>query len=417
MPVRESSKRDNQKPFFKKNGEGTFFKNNQAEVPKIQTFLPMGVIEAVRQAGVEATYHPFLEKVGKAGKRKSSRGRRARRKATLELANFARSQITDTKLIDMYLQRTDLTDIEKTKTLGEIVVKHGKIEFLLSRIYAGGKGNLELGGKDKGAFPNRYQEEIGAGSKGGFRWCTSFAGYLYHKLGLAPGETKQSKSFLSGYRLRKWALTGKGVGRKQKNKEFTPKDQQIATLAQDPKSGSALIDKSDWRKLRKDIAKVNRTTRKLKRSERKAKRLELKKGILTAFFAAKPSPQAGDILIVGGKNNEFKSGAHSHTTLVESFDSSEFIVSTIEGNIGGRITGKVYNLKNASTLKKFIFLLRMGSKSADTPAGTPARKVDPFELSLPMNDIIRVLTRFASHPDRKWIKSADPTATTAESIK
>ena len=125
-----------------------------------------------------------------------------------------------------------------------------------------------------------------------------------------------------------------------------------------------MIDKAEWKQLRKDL--------------KKAKDDDERRTVTEAFFAggAHPLPQAGDIVIKprgdAESNNEFTSGGKSHTMLVESFDATEYKIHTIEGNVGDKVGGRTIDLKNAVDVSKIIILTRMGTQffgASPTAAG------------------------------------------------
>ena len=109
---------------------------------------------------------------------------------------------------------------------------------------------------------------------------------------------------MSGYRLREWSTDGKGVY----SKEITAADQTVEDAVG---TGSALIDKTEFARLRKDL--------------KKAKTPEERTTTTQTFFTTHPVPQAGDIVVKprgdAEGTNEFTAGK-SHTMLVESFDAA-----------------------------------------------------------------------------------------------
>ena len=155
-----------------------------------------------------------------------------------------------------------------------------------------------------------------------------------------------TSEFMSGYRLREWSAEGEGVD----NKEITAADQTVEDAVG---TGSALIDKTAWASLRKDL--------------KKAKTVEERTAATTAFFAdgAHPMPQAGDIVVKprgdAEGTNEFTAGK-SHTMLVESFDAAAFKIHTIEGNVGDKVGGRTIDLTSALDVSKIVFLTRMGTQ-------------------------------------------------------
>ena len=191
---------------------------------------------------------------------------------------------------------------QKVATLGQFAAGVARMEFLLGTMYhQGTTAKWETG--NTGVFPDTYDAAIGGGAQ---PWCTKFAGYAYTRLGFKANKKGTTSEFMSGYRLRDWSTEGKGVD----GKEITAAD-QTADDAVD--TGSTLIDKDEWKQLRKDL--------------KKAKTAEERTAATAAFFAdgAHPLPQAGDIVVKprgdAEGTNEFTAGK-SHTMLVESYDAA-----------------------------------------------------------------------------------------------
>lgn len=338
--------------------------------------------------------------VGAVGTGTSEEQIQERHAAALRLAGFARSQVTDTNLIDNFLRRTDRTNQQKAATMGEIIALHGKVEFLLGWIYEGGvqdpdQRGFENRGANRGAFPNLYQQEGGGAAPGGSAWCTSFAGYLYNTLGLVPENVINSRVFLSGYRLRQWATSGRDV----RGNRVTPADETVAARAEDLENGAALIDRRAWKNIRLRV--------------QRARSQERRWDILDEFFEDHPIPQAGDIIVIGGRNNNFRGGS-SHTAIIESFDDIFYTLNTIEGNLGHAVRARTLDLTNISHLRQFILLARPGANFANVTEGEPDIEVNEADLTRPIQDIINRLVSFASAAERRWICSNDPHATAAE---
>ena len=250
----------------------------------------------------------------------------------LALAGWTRENMPPRAILDGYLDRTDVTADAKVATLGELAAGVARMEFLLGTMYhQGTAAKWETG--NTGVFPDTYDAAIGGGAQ---PWCTKFAGYAYTRLGFQANKKGTTSEFMSGYRLRDWSSEGEGVD----NKAITAADQTVEDAVG---TGSALIDKSAWVQLRKDL--------------KKAKTAEERTAATTAFFAvgAHPQPQAGDIVVKprgdAEGTNDFTAGK-SHTMLVESFDAAAFKLHTIEGNVGDKVGGRTIDLTAPSTCRR-----------------------------------------------------------------
>jgi hypothetical protein len=296
--------------------------------------------------------------VGKTAKKEAKKARAAalaaHQKAVLALAGWTRDNLPPRSILDGYLDRTDVTAEAKVATLGQLAAGVARMEFLLGTLYhQGTKAKWETS-ENRGAFPDTYDAAVHGGAQ---PWCTKFAGYAYTRLGFQANKDGTTSEFMSGYRIREWSTKGKGVSGEQ----ITAADQ---TAEDAVGTGSAVIDKAEWKQLRKDL--------------KKAKTDDERRQTTEAFFAggAHPLPQAGDIIVKprgdAESNNEFTSGGKSHTMLVESFDAAEFKVHTIEGNVGDKVGGRTIDLKNAVDVSKIIVLTRMGTQffgASPTAAG------------------------------------------------
>ena len=194
---------------------------------------------------------------------------------------------------------------------------------------------------NSGVFPDTYDAAIGGGDQ---PWCTKFAGYAYTRLGFKANKKGTTSEFMSGWRLRHWSTEGKGAD----DKQITAGDQTVEDAVG---TGSALIDKAEWKQLRKDLKAAKTDEDRLKTTE--------------TFFTTHPVPQAGDIVVKprgdAEGTNEF-TGGKSHTMLVESFDAASYTIHTIEGNVGDKVGGRAIDLKNAVDVSKIVFLTRMGTQ-------------------------------------------------------
>jgi len=327
-----------------------------------------------------------------------------RRTQVLELAEYARANITRIADVEAYLAGT-ATDEEKMRVLGLLAVQHGRLEFLLGWMYEGGLTDLnttartglnrrgwENDGANAGEFPTHYQDAM-HGVQGGDRWCTTFAGYLYNALGLRS-NIRQSQAFRSNYRLLRWATSGQNVG----STVVTPAAEQVGAEA----GGARLIEDTEWGQLKTNI--------------NAATTLEAKRMAVNTFFVGppeKPMPQAGDIIVYAGVGNALV-GGHAHTIMVEYFDPIEFTISTIEGNNEDSAFSRIIDLKDAIHVDKIVALIRLGIQHFNTTSSTAAQPAVPpnqYTLIEPMASVIRRLVEFAADPTRLWICSNDPNAT------
>jgi hypothetical protein len=297
-------------------------------------------IEALKTA--EATYKGATGAAKAAAKKARDKAVAAHHTAVLALAGWTRENMPPRAILDGYLDRTDVAAETKVATLGELAAGVARMEFLLGTMYhQGTTAKWETG--NTGVFPDTYDAAIGGGAQ---PWCTKFAGYAYSRLGFQANKKGTTSEFMSGYRLREWSAKGEGVD----NKEITAADQTVEDAVG---TGSALIDKSAWAQLRKDL--------------KKAKTAEERTTATAAFFAdgAHPLPQAGDIVVKprgdAEGTNEFTAGK-SHTMLVESFDAADYKIHTIEGNVGDKVGGRTIDLTSALDVSKIILLTRMGTQ-------------------------------------------------------
>jgi hypothetical protein len=273
-------------------------------------------------------------------KKERAKALAAHQAAVLALAKWTRENMPPRAILDGYLDRTDVTADAKVATLGQLAASVARMEFLLGTLYhQGTKAKWEK--DNSGVFPDTYDAAIGGGDQ---PWCTKFAGYAFTRLGFQANQKGTTSEFMSGWRLRHWSTEGQDT----ENKEITAPDQTVEDAVG---TGSALIDKADWKQLRKD----------LKAAKTDADRLT----VTQTFFTTHPLPQAGDVVVKprgdAEGNNEF-TGGKSHTMLVESFDAASYVIHTIEGNVGDKVGGRSIDLKNAVDVSKIVFLTRMGTQ-------------------------------------------------------
>ncbi|MEC7985949.1 MAG: CHAP domain-containing protein [Myxococcota bacterium] len=270
-----------------------------------------------------------------------------RREAVVSLTNWCRDNLPDRTLLHGYMSRTDITDEEKTQTMGQLAVELAKNEFMVGWSYQGGvtgsSRNWETRGSNRGEFPTYYQEQMRThGAANGAPWCTSFTGSIFDRLGFAFNEDTseaQAKSiFWSGYRLTRWAKNGQSNSRKQ----LTP----VTDIPGAEGSSGALIESADWRRLR-TLIDVTPAEERLR--------------VIQQFFEQQPTPQAGDIVVIGS-NNTFRSNGRSHTMMIENYNAAEGTFTTIEGNADQAIGSRQIDLKIPSDARKMVSLIRMGAE-------------------------------------------------------
>jgi hypothetical protein len=305
---------------------------------------------------------------------KAATGAKDRRKATARrdaalkdhqhavetLATMLRENLPPKFMLDGYLARTEIDDAAKVQTLGLLAVEVERMEFLLGRLFYRGEGTWETGGANKGPFPDVYRSTVGGDS--GQAWCTKFSGYARSRLGFhaAPGSSTTSM-FHSGWRFQHWSETGKTLGGSGEN-QTTAADQTVASGAH----GSALIETSDWKKLTHDLTKARNDAKKKHEDEAAARQT-----VADTFLAAHAHPQPGDLVIKtrGSATTNDYSGGESHTMIVER--AQGHVISTIEGNRGDQVGGRVMDLSDPGDTGQIIFLSRLGSQFFGDPA-TPA---------------------------------------------
>jgi hypothetical protein len=340
---------------------------------------------------------------------------KAHQSATLALAGWTREHAPNKALIDGYLDRTDVPKAEKVTTLGRLAAETARMEFLLGTMYHQGiKAKWE---KDNaGVFPDVYEKAVGGGSQ---PWCTKFAGYAYSRLGFKAAEGENDTSmFHSGYRLRHWGKTGKNVSN---TKQLTAEDQTLVAM----ETSGALIDSKEFKQLKKDLKKAKTADDRVKVTE--------------SFFAEKPMPQAGDIVVKprgeGQGDNWFTGGGSSHTMIVDQFDAATWTISTVEGNVGDKVGARRIDLTDPAHVGDVIFIARMGTEYFGDPAtdekppaeGLLGGLVGAIEKAVrgaiyseevllgSMQDINARLVAIDSA--QGWIKSSDVDASVLEWIK
>lgn len=291
-----------------------------------------------------------------------------RQKAALAVAGWNRANMLNQPDVQAYLARPDVSMEEKTATMGQLAVEVARSEFLAGWSYEGGvdKGGAngwENDGKNSGAFPTWYQDQVKtAGTGDGNAWCTSFVGSAYKQTGFqfnkdAKAATAMSP-FWSGLRLDNWATTGQSIDGKQLNAN--------GSRVVDPATGSKRLGPNKWSSLDADLA-----------ADKKGK----KRGDITSsFMTNNGAPQAGDIMVLGN-NHGYRKGGASHTVMVESYDPETQTITTIEGNKGDKVTSTKIDLRDPAQVSKIVSSTRLGADlfmtpetrkaAGEKPSGTP----------------------------------------------
>lgn len=331
-----------------------------------------------------------------------------RKKAAMALAQWCRTNLPDTALLERYIAQPGVSAEDKTATIGKVQAALARNEFLLGVGHEGGTGTWETGGANKGPMMDYYLETIkldGQVSRKNAAWCTSFVGTQAERAGFDfntdAGKSAGARSiFWSGSRLNNWATTGKNNSGKSLNGS--------GDRVGDETDGSAVISAADWKALKAAIDK--------------AKDKKEKKAALDAFFKKHPQPQAGDVLVVG-KNNAFYGKGNSHTVMVEQYNAASGVVSAIEGNADNRVKGRTIDLTDSGEVGKIVFVARMGVEQYDDPGNTKtnkgmpapapdAAKVSASQVLAKLNEINAALAGLAVGKD--WVKGDDASATVSE---
>lgn len=286
----------------------------------------------------------------------------ARQAAALALATQYRAEMVDQEQLQAYLGRTDVPDAEKTATLGQLSIEKARAEYLLGTAHKGGGGSWESPA-NRGAFPDHYQDTVQTHGRGdGAYWCTSFAGTMQAELGFqfsSEGAASEARSpFWSGYRFDRWARTGQSNGGAQ----LTPEAQALANGA----GGSVHVSGAAFGQLRTALAA--------------ARTPETRQEALRTWLGSHAAPQAGDIIVLDA-GNAISGG--SHTVMVERFDATTGVISTIEGNASNRVDSRRIDLTDAEDVSSLASLGRVGAShfagyqqgTAPPPGAAPATQV------------------------------------------
>jgi hypothetical protein len=283
-----------------------------------------------------------------------------------------------------FLSRTDITSEEKTAAFGRFSVELGRLEYLMGVIYHGGNDqtweNLNTQNTNRGTFVNHFKDAVGNGVNQQ-PWCTMFAGYLKTLLGFEDSLADGGPLiFNAGIRLDHWATAGVNY--------LTAVD-DFSDPSDFADYSGASIDTPDWVVLRRSVTGSNLT---------QAQREEA----ITTFFSTRITPQPGDILIINtGVTNNTYSGSSSHTTTVESYN--DFMISTIEGNRGQKLTGVELDLRDSNDAGQILCLVRIGiefytendaeTQDADRAGEEPVddQAAAPVEAIIQEEDIINPL--------------------------
>lgn len=312
------------------------------------------------------------------------------------LAVWVRERFPTEASIREYLNRTDVDQATKVATLGQLAVELGRLEFLMGVLYHGGTDqSWETGapaGQNRGPFVNHYKAEVG-NTPNGQPWCTMFTGYLRRMLGFSDALAGGGPLiFNAGMRLDSWATAGRNL--------ITGRDDFDDPSDYADYSGGS-IDTADWISLRQSLNRRGITA---------AERTQA----VTDFFAARITPQPGDIMVINtGSTTNAYSGSSSHTVNVETFSGTT--VSFIEGNRGDKVTGTSLDLSVAAQAGQVIMMARLGMEffphdapapAVDGAAPAVASTITATTLLQPLQIMVRELQMLAN---RRGYVSSDAT--------
>lgn len=335
----------------------------------------------------------------------------ATRAAALALTEWCRTELPDTELVRSYLAQPDVSEREKTATIGAIMAAVARNEALLGNAYYGAaRTSWETAGANTGTFPDTYIETTRLDkldiSRSLMPWCTSFAGTAAARTGFdfnnaAAGRTEARGIFWSGYRLEEWAKTGRTTAGVEIN---GPGDRAVDD------GGSAFFPKSAWATLKRDLTGAAPDGR---------------ADVLDAFVDRYGAPQAGDLVVIG-KNNMYtgkkgKAKVSSHTLMVETFDAAAGLMSCIEGNAGNQVSGRTFDLTDPAQVSKIIHITRLGADQFDDPGNTksgagagkaPEKPIEAGALTNTLDEVNKALASRAV--DKGTVRGTDPSATISE---
>ena len=273
-----------------------------------------------------------------------------RREVIERLTSLVRQHFPDRGLLHE-IQASELTPIERTSILGELIVLAARLECVLGWSYVGGGADRrgsswELDGANRGVFPSYYQEVVQTHDRrNGARWCTSFYGALAIQAGFDLNSSIRprvaSSIFWSGFRLGKWIRTG--------STNRGPRAAQLPDVPVDV-PGSMWLDRADLSTLARRLRSVDPGSR---------------IDVLDDFCGSDRRPQPGDVILFP-----------RHTMVVDRM-TDDGVVETIEGNAGNAVRSRRLDLTDPEVLtggdnpkkRRIIAVIR---PSADFFAGPPA---------------------------------------------
>lgn len=294
---------------------------------------------------------------------------------------------------------------QKVKTIGELMAKGARVEWLLGTLYLEGSTNDKkwkgggLSKSEEKLLGNHYESNVKAASGG--VWCTAFLGSTYKAItGIKNQKGRDPNGeFWSGYKVGKAtnfdydeSQGGKHVGRSEGKK--------------DPDDPKGRKPDNSFVNLHKEIVKHKDDLKK-------------RKEIVDQFFKDKIRPQAGDPMIVKRSTNKtansFTSKGTSHTTMVEKLEG--YKIHTLEGNAGNRVQGRTYDLTDPTDSGKIVFISRFSLNNygdkPDPKNPKPAYTgpvVSDQELLAPMTKMSDILLKFAQekgYADKLAVGEAD----------
>lgn len=302
-----------------------------------------------------------------------------RRNAAVQAARTLRDSWFAGGDLAAYLARPDVTDAQKTATLGLLAVEIARAELLLGMAYVG--GDLPWEDNNEGEFPKHYHRAVKAESLGKAPWCTCFAGAIQSALGFQFPSSLSYSVFWSGYRLDKWARDGGDV----ENKPITPAGQRVS----DGVGGSRHVRGTTFQALTKAL--------------RSAPDAPARRAAAEKWLAANITPQPGDIVVLDADNLVHNS---SHTVLIERYNPADLSLTTIEGNASNRVTSRRIDLTSADDVSEIASLVRLGHVWFEHAEPAAAAAPDAATLLNTAKARVRDLQTVAS--TKKWLVGGGP---------
>lgn len=311
----------------------------------------------------------------------------AHHQETDKLIDYARKQIetgTFPQMVDTFVQQNVPDADEKVRILGQVAVEAERMEFFLGNIYHMGANDWEVNSaghhtEDRGHMVDSYTNNRA------MHWCSRFATTA---LSRARGSNTVLAS--SGYKIanpRGWNI----------DLDYNPT--QGGDFVGMSSGSNATATSNSWAALRQRLAQINHDAAITDKEQAKRQAVD-------NVFNTEIRPQPGDIMIAkgAGANPNSFNGGHSHTTTIESLN--DYTISTIEGNAGDRVTGRVYNLLSAADVGKIIYIARPSLASGRTAAeesqigaGVAAGTayIGEQDLLEPLQQMNRMLEKFAAN--------------------